>query len=557
MEIYTGTNPYIFISYAHEDIEQVLPIIKHMVNDEYRLWFDEKIEIGKEWTESIANHLNQATCFIAYITRNYLSSDNCMDEIEYAKNKGISIIIIYLENFEIPKSFKMEFSHIQSINYNNYDRFAQFFEKLYETSILEYCKENTDSYNGFEKFIGNKKVIIEFKNLLLKFHENLAEFTEGLKFQDDKLINESIERMGRTLHKIQMFSRRNKFLDKKLADNAALIVEKYNKFIQSYSVSYISEILKSVAKRELQELMELIPKLLKRCEDGTIASNSYRKNKIESRNTKKIYEEKEKNIIEFEDLLLKFYQDLSEFTEGLRFADQELLILKSQKMGRTGHKIYMFSNKNKFLDKKLADNAELVIEQYNKAIEPYNKFVNSEDRMSDEAQHFAEQADLQILKLIEIIAKLLKYCEDTTAKVNNYDISDDCVMENKNIKILKENEEIPVEFRSLLLDLYENLTEFTEGLKFSNLELLGLSARRMSEIGYKMYIFLRRKRNRFLNSQLADTVELIIDQIGRVLNVYNKFGKADNLLSEEGQNFSHQINIELHRLIEMTIPLLS
>ena len=67
MEIYTGTNPYIFISYAHEDIEQVLPIIKHMVNDEYRLWFDEKIEIGKEWTESIANHLNQATCFIAFM----------------------------------------------------------------------------------------------------------------------------------------------------------------------------------------------------------------------------------------------------------------------------------------------------------------------------------------------------------------------------------------------------------------------------------------------------------------------------------------------------------
>lgn len=70
--------------------------------------------------------------------------------------------------------------------------------------------------------------------------------------------------------------------------------------------------------------------------------------------------------------------------------------------------------------------------------------------------------------------RLIAY--DTTAKINNYDISDNCVMENRNIKILKENEEIPVEFRSLLLDLYESLTEFTEGLKFSNLELLGKRA---------------------------------------------------------------------------------
>ena len=87
MKIYTKEEPYIFISYARNDSGQVLPIVSHMVNDEYRIWIDQKIEVGRKWAEIVVEHLIESTCFIAFLTENYLKSDNCMDEIEYAKNK--------------------------------------------------------------------------------------------------------------------------------------------------------------------------------------------------------------------------------------------------------------------------------------------------------------------------------------------------------------------------------------------------------------------------------------------------------------------------------------
>lgn len=140
MEIYTKEEPYIFISYARNDSGQVLPIVSHMVNDEYRIWFDRKIEVGRKWAEIVVEHLIESTCFIAFLTENYLKSDNCMDEIEYAKNKKIPIIMIYLEDLQIPEWFSMRHGRTQSIRYNEYNTQNKFFERMYESSILENCR---------------------------------------------------------------------------------------------------------------------------------------------------------------------------------------------------------------------------------------------------------------------------------------------------------------------------------------------------------------------------------------------------------------------------------
>ena len=54
MELYTGEDLYIFISYTHDDFERVLPIISCIANEEYRIWFDQRIEVGTKWAEVIA-----------------------------------------------------------------------------------------------------------------------------------------------------------------------------------------------------------------------------------------------------------------------------------------------------------------------------------------------------------------------------------------------------------------------------------------------------------------------------------------------------------------------
>ena len=48
---YEGTDPYIFISYAHRDKDRVLPVLRSLSERGYRIWFDEGIDPGTEWAE--------------------------------------------------------------------------------------------------------------------------------------------------------------------------------------------------------------------------------------------------------------------------------------------------------------------------------------------------------------------------------------------------------------------------------------------------------------------------------------------------------------------------
>jgi hypothetical protein len=84
---YRGDQPHAFISYAHRDSDRVLPILKQMHQDGYRFWYDEGIDPGSEWAENIAEHVASCTYFIAFLSDNYLSSSNCKDELEYARDK--------------------------------------------------------------------------------------------------------------------------------------------------------------------------------------------------------------------------------------------------------------------------------------------------------------------------------------------------------------------------------------------------------------------------------------------------------------------------------------
>ena len=57
---YKGSEPYIFISYAHKDSEAVLPVIARLQKDGYRVWYDEGIAPGSNWDVYISEHLDHS-----------------------------------------------------------------------------------------------------------------------------------------------------------------------------------------------------------------------------------------------------------------------------------------------------------------------------------------------------------------------------------------------------------------------------------------------------------------------------------------------------------------
>lgn len=112
---YEGTDPYIFISYAHRDTDRVLPVLRSLSERGYRLWFDEGIDPGTEWAESIAGHLENSRVCLFFLSPSSAVSQNCRREINFALTRGIGLLTVFLEPTEMSPGLEMQISAYQSI----------------------------------------------------------------------------------------------------------------------------------------------------------------------------------------------------------------------------------------------------------------------------------------------------------------------------------------------------------------------------------------------------------------------------------------------------------
>lgn len=138
---YTGNEPFIFVSYAHKDNELIFPIIDCLVKDGYRVWYDEGIDPGSEFSDAIADKIYECEYFLAFISNNYLKSDYCKDELHLARRiKANTLILIYMEEVTLPSGMEMRYGRIQAIHKYTYTDENRFYEKLYSSKGLNDCK---------------------------------------------------------------------------------------------------------------------------------------------------------------------------------------------------------------------------------------------------------------------------------------------------------------------------------------------------------------------------------------------------------------------------------
>ncbi len=147
---YDGEKPYIFISYAHKDAAVVNQMIAQMIDDGYRVWYDEGIHPGTNWDEFIASKIKGCSMLIAFLSENYLASDNCRDELNFSRDCVDNLLLVYIEPVSLPAGMEMRFGRIQAIPAYEYTNKSMFFEKLYlSRGILSFCDKLPSTYVEF------------------------------------------------------------------------------------------------------------------------------------------------------------------------------------------------------------------------------------------------------------------------------------------------------------------------------------------------------------------------------------------------------------------------
>ncbi|SDA48908.1 toll/interleukin-1 receptor domain-containing protein [Methanobrevibacter millerae] len=114
-DAYSGSERYIFASYAHVDAKEVFAELKRFHEDGFKIWYDDGIRSGEGWQEVVETALEDSSLFIVFLTPNSVESKNVRDEIFLAIHEDIPLIPIYLEKTELKYGLKLTLLNLQSI----------------------------------------------------------------------------------------------------------------------------------------------------------------------------------------------------------------------------------------------------------------------------------------------------------------------------------------------------------------------------------------------------------------------------------------------------------
>lgn len=133
---YTGDEPYLFVSYAHKDDERVYPILRALYEKRVRIWYDEGIEVGANWPQTVAEHLRGAETVVVFTSARAAVSQNCRREVNYGVSQKKKLLVVRLDDSELPADMGMQLSVAPTVNASDAETTAEAILGLLDGSVL-------------------------------------------------------------------------------------------------------------------------------------------------------------------------------------------------------------------------------------------------------------------------------------------------------------------------------------------------------------------------------------------------------------------------------------
>ena len=158
---YEGEEPYLFLSYSHRNAAAAAETIRYLKAAGFRVWYDEGVIPATQWDEHIARAIENCDYLVALISEAYLSSSNCLDELNYARDRNIPMLLIYLEDVSLPSGLAMRLGRLLAIHRYRYDNPAAFYGKVVRSKGIGICgdgrfeaeeDEEDEEYTGSDAF---------------------------------------------------------------------------------------------------------------------------------------------------------------------------------------------------------------------------------------------------------------------------------------------------------------------------------------------------------------------------------------------------------------------
>ena len=151
-QVYEGTDPYIFVSYARRDKERVFPLLDALHGEGYRgegyrIWRDEGgIPLGSKWRETIADHIERSAVCLLFWSAASSVSQHCEAEIDEMLSEEKTIVTVFLDDTPLTPGLRMYLRRFQSVKLDEFDSDAAFVERLGREEAFKPCREDWERW---------------------------------------------------------------------------------------------------------------------------------------------------------------------------------------------------------------------------------------------------------------------------------------------------------------------------------------------------------------------------------------------------------------------------
>jgi|TARA_B100000315_G_scaffold260853_1_gene326368 tetratricopeptide (TPR) repeat protein len=128
---YHGSDPYVFVSYAHKDAHHIYPEITRLRQQGFNIWYDEGIDPGTTWNDEVALAITQCHLFLYYLTPKSVTSEHCQQELNFAQTQERKVLAVFLEPTKLPPGLALSLGNKQAIIRNDHTT------AVYQTKLFD------------------------------------------------------------------------------------------------------------------------------------------------------------------------------------------------------------------------------------------------------------------------------------------------------------------------------------------------------------------------------------------------------------------------------------
>jgi hypothetical protein len=127
---YPGDEPFIFVSYKRADLDRVSPVMRHLRERGYRIWYDHGIRGGDDWNAILEERLTSCCTLVLFLSQAAIDSRYVRREVLFADSMDKRIISVRLEAAQLRHGMRLLLSHYHIIEHSASDFTEQLLRAL-------------------------------------------------------------------------------------------------------------------------------------------------------------------------------------------------------------------------------------------------------------------------------------------------------------------------------------------------------------------------------------------------------------------------------------------